>query len=121
MSLITCPSCQKKISDKANECNYCSFSLVENHDEIERLKILNYRKYRNKMYRLKMLSFLSIAIAMAGAVPMLWDYAQAIDYGFDAQFLNHWGIYLLILGFCCYVILRVFMINTRRSYKSTSS
>jgi FtsH-binding integral membrane protein len=118
MSLINCPSCQNKISDKATSCPNCHFSFRENEDEIDRLKIINYRKYRNKMYQFKMLSFVAIAIALAGVIPMLWNYAKAVDYGFNANIINHWGIYLVMAGFALYVIIRILMVTTKNKYKS---
>lgn len=121
MSLISCPKCHQKISDKSSECTHCHFSFVNNAEEIERLKVLNFRKYRDKMYRLKMLSFIAMAIALIGTVPMLWDYLKAIDYGFQANILNHWGIKLLVIGFAMYVIVRVLMLTTKRNFKSKKS
>ncbi len=117
MSLIKCPSCQKQISNKVDICPHCDFSLNQSKDDLNRLKVLNYRKYRDQMYRFKMLTFTAMAIAISGLVPMLWTYAQAIDYGFNANFLNHWGIYLIIAGFALYVVVRAKMFQIKRNYK----
>lgn len=117
MSLINCPACQKKISDKVTECPNCHFSFNQNEDEVDRLKILNYRKYRNKMYRYRMLTFTAIAIAVAGLVPMLWSYAKAMDYGFNVKFTNHWGIYLVMAGFAIYIVARLLMYKIKAGYK----
>jgi uncharacterized membrane protein len=121
MSLINCPSCQQKISNKVSQCPQCGFSFDQNEDEIEHLRKVNYRNYRDKMYRFKMLSFVAIAIALFGTVPMLWIYARAIDYGFVPSLISHWGIYLLVAGFAMYVIVRVMMVNTRRNYQASKS
>ena len=118
MSLIKCPSCQKQMSDKAKVCTHCDSYLNPNEEDLKRMKVLNFRKYRDKMFRFKMLTFTAMAIAVLGLVPMLWTYAKAIDYGFNAQFANHWGIYLVMLGFILYVVVRVFMYLTKRNYKS---
>jgi len=69
------------------------------------------------MYQYKMLTFTAMAIAVIGLVPMLWTYAKAIDYGFNASLLNHWGIYFVMLGFVLYVAVRALMLNTKRNYK----
>ena len=119
MSLIKCPACQEKISDKVESCPNCEYSFNQTQGEIEQLKKQNFRQYRYQMYRLKMLTYLSIAIAVMGTVPMLWAYAKAIDYGFNASITNHWGIYLVIAGFIMYAILRVVMLNTKRKYKAS--
>lgn len=118
MSLIKCPSCQKQISDKVELCPHCDYSFNQSEDDIERLKVLKFRDYRNKMFRFKMLTFTAMSIAIIGLVPMLWTYAKAIDYGFNASFLNHWGIYLIFIGFALYVIVRILMFITKNNYKT---
>jgi len=69
------------------------------------------------MYHLKMLSFIAMALALIGLVPMLWDYLKALGYGFQANILNHWGINLIIAGFVMYVFVRIMMLLTKRNYK----
>lgn len=118
MSLINCPVCQKKISNKAEECPSCQFSFNQNEDDIERSRVLKYRNYRDLMYRYRMLTFTAIAIAVAGLVPMLWSYAKALDYGFNAKFTNHWGMYLVYAGFAIYIIVRVLMYINKSRYNS---
>ncbi len=119
MSLIKCPSCQKQISDKVIMCPHCDYSFNQTKEELDRVKVINYRKYRDKMYRFKMLTYTAIAIAVAGLVPMLWAYAQAIDYGFNASITNHWGIYLVMTGFALYVVIRILMVSSKKKYKSS--
>ncbi len=118
MSLIKCPSCQNQISDKLELCPHCEYSLNQSGDDLERLKVLRYRKYRDKMFRFKMLTFTAMAIAIIGLVPMLWTYAKAIDYGFNANFLNHWGVYLIFIGFAMYVGVRASMYVAKSNYKA---
>lgn len=117
MSLINCPSCQNKISNKVEVCPNCEFSFNDTADDLIRAKTLLYRKYRDKMYQFKMLTYTAMAIAVVGLVPMLWTYAKAIDYGFNASLLNHWGINFIIFGFILYVVVRVMMFTTKRNYK----
>jgi len=118
MSLINCPSCQKQISNKSEICPHCENPLKQSEQDLNRIKVLKYRKFRDQMYRFKMLTFTAMAIAIIGLVPMLWTYAKAIDYGFNANLLNHWGIYLIMAGFALYVVVRVMMFNTKRNYKA---
>ena len=117
MSLIKCPACQNKMSDKAPVCPNCEYSFNQSEGDLQRIKVLKYRKYRDKMFLFKMLTFTSIAIAVFGLVPMLWTYAKAIDYGFNASIINHWGTYLVMAGFALYVVVRVLMLTTKRKYK----
>jgi len=117
MSLVNCPSCNKKISDKAPACPHCDFSFNQNEENLARTKILKARAYRTKMYRYKMLGFATMALAVFGLVPMLWSYAQAIDYGFNVSITNHWGKYLMMAGFILYVFIRVLMFITKRKHR----
>ncbi len=124
MSLIKCPSCGKQISNKAKACQYCSLSMHYDKDDLELLKVMKYRQYRDKMYRLKMWSYTAIALALFGIVPMVWSYVEAVGYGFNASITNHWGVNFVVVGFFIYVILRVMMVITKRAYtqiKSASS
>ncbi|MFK8012355.1 MAG: hypothetical protein AB8B80_09960 [Marinicellaceae bacterium] len=118
MSLVKCPACQKQISNKSSACPHCHYSLNQSKDDLQRQKVINFRLYREKMYRIKMLTFTAMAIAIVGLVPMLWAYAQAIDYGFNANILNHWGLYFVIAGFVMYVGLRVKMFVTKKNYNA---
>jgi len=104
MSLINCPSCQKQISDKSEICPHCENPLKQSEEDLNRIKVL---------------TFTAMAIAIIGLVPMLWTYAKAIDYGFNANLLNHWGIYLIMAGFALYVVVRIMMFNTKRNYKAS--
>lgn len=116
MSLINCPSCQKKISDKSQVCPHCGLDLNMSAEDMERLKILKNRNFKDKMYRFKMLTLVAVAIALIGVVPMVWNYARAIDYGFNAVIINHWGIYFAVAGFLLYVFLRVSMVIVKRRF-----
>ncbi len=118
MALMSCPSCQHKISDKVTVCSKCGYDFDQDPSELERLKVMNYRKYRDRQYRLKMISFVAIAIALFGVVPMLWDYLKAMDYGFQTSLINHWGINPVMLGFALYVVVRILMLNNKRNYKT---
>ena len=120
MALTICPSCQNKISSKAENCSKCGFSMVDNFDEIDRLNKQKYRRYRDRMYKLKMLSFVAMALSLAGVIPMIWDYIKSIDYGFNASVLNHWGVNLVFAGFVMYVLVRIAMLKVKRDYKSKS-
>lgn len=119
MALTICPSCKNRISDKANSCHHCGFSLVEDEEVLDQLRKQDYRAYRDKMYKLKMLSFVAMAITLFGVVPMIWDYIKSIDYGFNASILNHWGVNLVIVGFAMYFLIRLLMLKTKRNYKSS--
>jgi hypothetical protein len=90
----------------------------QDETEIERLKLIKYREYRDLIYRLKMLSYVAVVIAMIGIVPMIWDYTRAISYGFVVSIRNHWGLYFAEIGFVFYIIIRYLLIRAKRQYKS---
>ncbi len=119
MALTKCPSCQNKISSKASSCSHCGFSLVEDEEALDQLRKQKHRLFRNKMYRLKMLSYVAMAITLIGVVPMIWDYVKSIDYGFNASILNHWGVNWVVMGFILYFVIRILMLKTKRDYKTS--
>jgi len=117
MALISCPHCNKQNSSKQDFCSHCKAPLILDEAELERLLRKNRREQKNKIYRWKMLSFLAMAIAMIGAVPMVWDYAKSVDYGFQASLINHWGAAWVFAGFILYVVTRIMIILIKKSKK----
>jgi len=69
----------------ARQCPECGFDLVAGLADEETLRKLRNRRYRDRMYVLKMFSFAAMAVAMIGAIPMLFHYIQAIEAGQSAH------------------------------------
>ncbi|KAA3651587.1 MAG: hypothetical protein DWP95_00485 [Proteobacteria bacterium] len=120
MALVKCPVCRTKMSSLAPVCPKCGFS----HDKeakIDREQADLYRKRRfsQRIYQLKMMSYVAMVIAMIGAIPMLWDYIKGLEQGNNVILLQHWGSYLVAIGFIFYLVIRVAMILTRRNYRSS--
>jgi hypothetical protein len=65
-----------------------------------------------------MISYIAMVITLIGVIPMVWDYAKSIDYGFNASILNHWGVYWVTVGFILYFIIRILMLKAKRNFKS---
>ena len=117
MALINCPHCNKQNSSQAETCSHCNMSLQLSAEELEAVHKIKRRELRDKLYHWRMLSFVAMALALIGAVPMVWDYARSIDYGFNASVLNHWGSAWTIAGFALYLFTRVMMVLAKRNYK----
>ena len=107
MALINCPSCRTKISSVAEACPKCGYSRSgEAKADPEEIKLFLKRKLRDRMYLLRMLSYVAMSIAMIGAMPMLWDYIKSLELGQAIDLKAHWGIYAIGAGFGIYMIIR---------------
>ena len=118
MALVNCPSCRTKISSVAKVCPKCGFSRDPKAEiDPEQVKLFQKRQFRDRMYRLRMLSYVAMTITMIGALPMLWDYIRGIEESDPIVMLDHWGIYAIAVGFVLYMVIRIFMVLVRRSYQ----
>lgn len=119
MALINCPSCRIKMSSVAEACPKCGFALKkEGKADPEEVKLFLKRQLRDRMYRLKMISYVAMSIAMFGALPMLWDYIKGLETNQVVVLKEHWGIYAVGAGFLLYVIIRSLMIYTKSIHKA---
>ena len=98
MALTTCPSCNKRISSKVEQCPHCDFRLSgQSEDELNRehRRLVDYQ--RDKLMQQSMLALL-IAIAAFSyyflAQPMPGSIAHAVSIG------------LMVVGFIWYMINR---------------
>ena len=107
MALIDCPSCNKKISDKAQSWQHCGFALGEaDAEDIARKLSLN--KYL-KNQRIQTQSMVAMLLFVAGFGFMYWGGATPGD-------LQHnLAIGLTIVGFVWYIVNRVRLILLKRS------
>ena len=66
MALIDCPSCNKKISDKTEQCNHCGFAMGNaSEDDIARKR--NLQKYL-KSQSIQTQSLIAMLMFVAGFV-----------------------------------------------------
>jgi len=110
MALIDCPSCRKKISDKAKSCSHCSIDL-ENLDE-EKLATLRKINLINESQRLMSFSFVAILMFCAGILVLNWYNAQPGSWEYLAALTSS------ILGFVIYIIIRVKILILKRGKKA---
>ncbi|MCX7552900.1 hypothetical protein OS175_03325 [Marinicella sp. S1101] len=119
MALINCPACRTKISSVAKVCPSCGYSKdPEAQADPEQIKLFQRRLFRDRMYKLRMFSYVAMTITMIGALPMLWDYIKGIESAVPIVLLDHWGIYAIAVGFIMYVAIRVFMTLVRRNFRA---
>jgi len=107
MALVDCPSCSKKISDKAQSCQHCDFTLgTVNADDIARKKSLNiYLKNQNVQTQ----SMIAMLLFVAGFGFMYWGAAE------PGGLQHNLAIGLALIGFVWYIINRVRLIILKRS------
>lgn len=107
MALTDCPSCGKKISDKAVTCQHCGFGVKgASSDDIARKQHI--KRYK-KLASLQNQSLVATFIVIAGFGFMYWG---AVKSG-DTQ--HNLAIGSIIIGFLWYVINRVRIVLIKRS------
>jgi hypothetical protein len=107
MALINCPSCRKKISDKAQSCQHCDFALgTVNAEDIERKKNLNIY-FKNQ--RIQTQSMIAMLLFVAGFGFMYWGAAE------PGGLQHNLAIGITVVGFVWYIVNRVRLIILKRS------
>ncbi|WP_289028522.1 hypothetical protein [uncultured Paraglaciecola sp.] len=107
MALIDCPSCGKRISDKAQSCQHCNFTLGEaTSEDIARKQNLN--KYL-KGQRIQTQSMVAMLLFVAGFGFMYWGGA------IPGELQHTIAIGATIIGFVWYIVNRVRLVFLKRS------
>lgn len=107
MAVINCPSCKKKISDKAESCQHCQLNLTElDADKIASLKRVSAVA---KSQQLMNHSFIAMLLFCGGFLFLYWQDAQPGTW----QYIG--AITSTIIGFILYLVTRVRLILTKRS------
>ncbi|MCW8108636.1 hypothetical protein OPS25_09025 [Alteromonas ponticola] len=106
MALIDCPSCTKKISDKADTCQHCGFNLGQATDEdIVRKKQLNRFKKLNSIQTQSMIAML---LFVAGFAFMYWGGARQDELHYNIAVL------MSVVGFVWYIVNRIRILIIKR-------
>lgn len=101
MAIISCPSCDKPISSHTNLCPYCGFERGEVAEE--QLREFRRRKLRDRIYHLKMASYLALTFLL---VAFGWYLVESDGL----QYRPSAGPYLLFaIGGICYSVIRVYL------------
>lgn len=106
MAVINCPSCKKKISDKAKECNYCGLSLQAlDSDKIANLNRVSRIK---QAQRLMNYSFIAMLLFCGGFLFMFWDGVK------QGTWQHTLAMASTIIGFILYIVIRIKLLLFKR-------
>jgi hypothetical protein len=108
MAVINCPSCKKKISDKAKSCSHCQIDLSEvDAEQIASMKKIDkITQSQNLMNH----SFIAMLLFCGGFLVLFWQDAQQGTWQYMAS------IGCAIIGFIWYIATRVRLLLLK--YKS---
>ena len=102
MALVNCPSCNKRISSMAKECNHCRASITADN---ESLKVISHIKRSNQLMNQ---SFLALTLFIGGVVTWFWG-------GEPAEGTRSYvALGAFSLGFVGYLITRVQIVLHKR-------
>ena len=109
MALISCPNCDRRISDVTSMCPNCGH--VRGEVDEEQLIEFRRRKMRDHVYHLNMVSYAIITLFLAAFAWYWWDTAGFQDRSSSGPLL------LLALGTVAYVAIRILLFRARRKLK----
>jgi len=109
MAIISCPNCDKLISSRTMLCPYCEFQRGEVSEE--QLNEFRRRKLRDRIYHLKMASYVALTF-LIGAFG--WYLADTSGF----QYRSSAGPYVLFtVGAVCYLVIRVYLYKFKATLK----
>jgi len=108
MAIIDCPSCQKKVSDKAKICSHCQYDLQNNDpDKTEQLKKVS------KIQRSQSLmnhSFIAMLLFCGGILTLFWrgENPESVEYIA--------AVTATVIGFVLYIVtrVRIFLLKVKK-------
>ncbi|MGJ8682588.1 hypothetical protein [Paraglaciecola sp.] len=107
MALVDCPSCNKKISDKAKTCQHCEFSFGEaSPEDIARKRNLNLYLKKQQVQTQSMIAML---LFVGGFGFMYWGGVSADDFQYKI------AVGVSIIGFVWYLVNRVRLVFLKRT------
>jgi hypothetical protein len=107
MALVDCPSCNKKISDKAKSCQHCNMNLGDSSPEdIARKQSLNLYLKKQKIQTQSMIAML---LFVGGFGFMYWGGVAAGGIQYKL------AVGVSIIGFVWYLVNRVRLVFLKRS------
>ena len=111
MAIISCPSCGKNISSHTMLCPYCGFERGEAAEE--ELKEFRRRKIRDRIYHLKMTSYITLTLLAAA---FAWYMVDTSGFQHRASM----GPYVLFtVGAAAYLVNRVYLYMAKSALKKT--
>ena len=110
MAVINCPSCKKKISDKAKVCSHCNMSLTGlDTEQLESLAKVNRIK---QAQRLMNYSFIAMLLFCGGFLFMFWDGV------IPGTWQHNTAMASTFIGFILYMIIRVMLLMSKYKHKT---
>ncbi|MEI6893561.1 MAG: hypothetical protein V5789_02805 [Colwellia sp.] len=109
MAVINCPSCNKKISDKAKACNHCSKDL----SGIDADKLASLKRVRliKRTQSLMNYSFIAMLLFCGGFLFMFWDNVHVGSWQHNLAMVS------AVIGFVMYIIIRGLLLLTKHQVK----
>jgi hypothetical protein len=107
MALINCPSCGKKISDKAQVCQHCQFNMgTSTAEDIARKNNLNRHLKRQAIQTQSMIAML---LFVGGIGYMYWGGGASDAFKYNASA----GV--AVVGFVWYIVNRVRLVFLKKT------
>lgn len=106
MAVIKCPSCRKKISDKAKSCSHCNIDLSDlDADKLKNIKqVTSIKQSQNLMNH----SFIAMLLFCGGFLFLYLENAQPGTWQYICSISS------TIIGFVLYIVTRIRLILFKR-------
>ena len=112
MAIVSCPSCGKNTSSRTMLCPHCGFQRGE--VEEEQLKEFRRRKLRDRIYHLKMASYVALTL-LIGAFG--WYFVETESF----QYRSSMGPYIMFaVGSVIYLGIRVYLYKFKMTLRKLS-
>ena len=106
MAVINCPSCRKKVSDKAKSCSHCNLALSGlDQSKLHNLKQVNAIK---QSQRLMTHSLIAMLLFCGGFLFLYWQDLQQGSWQYNLALAS------TFIGFILYIATRVRLIFLKR-------
>lgn len=106
MAVINCPSCNKKVSDKAKTCSHCNIQI--NTLDQEQLHAIEAEQRIRKKQTLMNHSFIAMLLFCGGFLFLFWQNAQPGSWQYYTSVAS------TVIGFILYIITRVRLVFLKR-------
>lgn len=106
MAVINCPSCNKKISDKAKNCSHCSVDLTAL--DSEKMASIDRVNRINQGQRLMNYSFIAMLLFCGGFLFMYWDNVTPGSWQHTLAMISS------AIGFIMYIVIRIRLLFFKR-------
>ena len=113
MAIVDCPKCKSKISSRTALCPNCGFQRGEVAEDA--LKEFTRRKLRDRVYRLKMVSYAALTLLIAS---FGWYLTDTSGFQHRASI----GPYVLCtIGAAIYLVIRIYLYKSKAELRKISS